>query len=42
MKEYDVIVVGSGAGLLVVENAIAHGLDVALVDKGLLPWQRSE
>jgi len=36
MKEYDVIVVGSGAGLLVVENAIAHGLDVALVDRGPL------
>ncbi len=36
MKEYDVIVVGSGAGLSVVENALSHGLSVALVDKGPL------
>jgi len=36
MKEYDVVVVGSGAGLLVVERALAHGLNTALVDKGPL------
>ncbi len=36
MKEYDVIVVGSGAGLLIVEKALAHDLSVALVDKGPL------
>ena len=36
MKEYDLIVIGSGAGLIVVENALQHGLRVALVDKGPL------
>jgi mycothione reductase len=36
MKEYDVIVIGSGAGAIVVEQALAHGLSVALVDKGPL------
>jgi mycothione reductase len=36
MKEYDVIVVGSGAGLLIIEKALAHDLSVALVDKGPL------
>ncbi|MDY6825364.1 MAG: dihydrolipoyl dehydrogenase [Thermodesulfobacteriota bacterium] len=33
-KTYDVIVIGSGSGMLVVENAIAAGLRTALVDKG--------
>lgn len=36
MKEYDVIVVGSGAGAMIVENALSQGLSVALVDKGPL------
>src|SRR3990172_9429265 len=36
MKTYDVIVIGSGAGALVVENALAHEMSVALVDKGPL------
>lgn len=36
MKEYDVIVIGSGAGLSVVESALDHDLSVALVDKGPL------
>lgn len=36
VKEYDLIVIGSGAGLIVVENALQHGLNVALVDKGPL------
>jgi dihydrolipoamide dehydrogenase len=36
MKTYDVIVIGSGAGSIVLENALAHGLSVALVDKGPL------
>ena len=36
MKEYDIIVIGSGCGMLMVEEALAHGLDVALVDKGPL------
>jgi mycothione reductase len=36
MKEYDVIVIGSGCGMNIVEEALAHGLSVALVDKGPL------
>lgn len=36
MKEYDVIVIGSGAGSSIVDQALAHGLKVALVDKGPL------
>jgi mycothione reductase len=36
MKQYDVIVIGSGAGSLVVDEALAKGLKVALVDKGPL------
>ena len=34
MKEYDVIVVGSGAGLLIVNEALAHSAKVALVEQG--------
>jgi len=33
-SKYDVIVIGSGAGMAIVENAINAGLRVALVDKG--------
>ena len=36
MKEYDVIVIGSGAALMIVQNALSHGLSTALVDKGPL------
>ena len=36
MKKYDVIVVGSGAGSAIADGALAHGLKVALVDKGPL------
>jgi mycothione reductase len=36
VKEYEAIVVGSGCGMIIVEEAIAHGLKVALVDKGPL------
>ncbi|UCE40345.1 MAG: dihydrolipoyl dehydrogenase [Candidatus Aminicenantes bacterium] len=36
MKKYDVIVVGSGAGSAIVDGSLAHGLRVALVDKGPL------
>jgi len=36
MKEYDVIVIGSGCGMNIVTEALAHGLDTALVDKGPL------
>lgn len=33
-KTYDTVVIGSGAGMAIVENAIQAGLRVALVDKG--------
>ena len=36
MKKYDVIVIGSGCGLNIVNETLAHGLSVALVDKGPL------
>jgi mycothione reductase len=36
MKEYDVIVIGSGAGMLIVERAVTAELTVALIEKGLL------
>ncbi|MFW6102258.1 MAG: dihydrolipoyl dehydrogenase [Chloroflexota bacterium] len=36
MKKYDVIVIGSGCGMNIVEEALAHSLSVALVDKGPL------
>jgi mycothione reductase len=36
MKQYDVIVIGSGSGMNIVEEALAHGMKVALVDKGPL------
>lgn len=36
MKEYDMSVIGSGAGAIVVEQALAHRLSVALMDKGPL------
>lgn len=36
MKKYDVIVIGSGCGINIVDEALAHGLSVALVDKGPL------
>jgi dihydrolipoamide dehydrogenase len=34
MKEYDVIVIGSGAGSHIVDQALVHQKKVALVDKG--------
>lgn len=34
MKNYDFIVVGSGCGLTITDEATDHGLKVALVDKG--------
>jgi mycothione reductase len=34
MKEYDVIVIGSGAGASLVNDALEHNKTVALVDKG--------
>ena len=36
MKNYDVIVIGSGAGSGIVDNALSHGLKVALIDRGPL------
>jgi dihydrolipoamide dehydrogenase len=36
MKDYDVIVIGSGAGAIVVEQALSNGLKTAMVDKGPL------
>ena len=36
IKEYDVVVVGSGAGAIVVEYALSEGLKVGWVDKGPL------
>ena len=36
MKYYDFIVVGSGCGLIVTEEAVGHEVKVALIDKGPL------
>lgn len=36
MKSYDVIVIGSGAGAIISDEALAQGLKVALVDRGPL------
>ena len=36
MKEYDVAVIGSGCGLTIADEAVEHGLRVAVVDKGPL------
>ncbi len=34
MEEYDVVVIGSGAGMNIVESAVHHKMKTALVDKG--------
>jgi dihydrolipoamide dehydrogenase len=36
MKEYGAIIIGSGCGMNIVDEALDHGLKVALVDKGPL------
>ena len=36
MKEYEVVVIGSGCGMNVVNAALGHGTTVALIDKGPL------
>ncbi len=36
MKEYDVAVIGSGCGMTIADEALGHGLRVAVVDKGPL------
>ena len=34
MKEYDIVIIGSGAGTNLIEDALSHGKTVALLDKG--------
>lgn len=34
MKEYDIVIIGSGAGANLIEDALAHTKTVALLDKG--------
>jgi mycothione reductase len=36
MKKFDLIVIGSGAGMNVAANAVAHGMNVAVIDNGPL------
>lgn len=36
MKQYDIIVIGSGAGAIIVDAAVAQGFKVALIDKAPL------
>jgi dihydrolipoamide dehydrogenase len=36
LKNYDVIVIGSGCGAAIADEAVEHGLKVAMVDKGPL------
>ncbi len=36
MKQYDLIVIGTGCGAIIAEEAIAHELKVAIIDKGPL------
>src|SRR5215216_4113841 len=36
MRSFDLIVIGSGAGLIVAEEAVAHGLRVAVIEAGPL------
>lgn len=36
MREHDVIVIGSGSGAIVTDEALEHGYSVALIDKGKL------
>jgi len=36
MKDYDVIVIGSGCGALISDEAVEHGLKTALIDRGPL------
>ncbi len=34
MKEYDVVIIGSGAGANLIEDVLGHNRSLALVDKG--------
>jgi len=34
MKDYDIVIIGSGAGANLLNDALEHGKTVALLDKG--------
>ncbi|MFC1919293.1 dihydrolipoyl dehydrogenase [Chloroflexota bacterium] len=34
MKQYDILVIGSGSGMAIVDESLSHGFKVALVDRG--------
>jgi len=36
MKEYDVVIVGTGAGANLIEDALSHNKSLAIIDKGPL------
>ena len=36
MKTYDLIVIGTGAGMNVAANAVSRGMQVAVIDRGPL------
>ncbi len=36
MKKYDIVVIGSGCGMIIADEAAAHGKKVAVIDKGPL------
>ena len=36
MKNYDIVVIGSGCGALISDEAVGHGQKTALIDKGPL------
>ncbi len=36
MKEYDVVIIGSGAGANLLEDALSHQKSTALIDRGPL------
>lgn len=36
MKEYDFVILGSGAGANLIEDVLSHNKSLALVDKGPL------
>jgi len=36
MKEYDIVIVGTGAGANLIEDALSHNKSLAIIDKGPL------
>lgn len=36
MKKYDIVIIGSGAGANLIEDALAHNMSLAFIDKGPL------